>query len=197
MSEKIIIGDKAVQVNADMAWERAARVGDILAEASESIPAIMLAASEFSNAYRQEAALQIVGDTANDDELAEALESVEGPPLEQQIAVLFPAVWKIARSEILQLLAILTVTDQDLFDADDKNGDAGIEERLNEQAKLLRRAQLGDLIKLAIDAIPAVTGQIEEVSKALGESVGKLNPAGKTPSPSPSSPSEPDSSVSA
>lgn len=190
----IVIGDTAVRIHPDMAWERAARVGDILADTSEAVPAIMLMMSEFDNAYRQQAAMELVPDTASEDELADALASVEGPPLEQQIAVIFPAVWKVARSEILQLLAILTTTDQDLFDADDKAGDAGIEERLNQQAKLLRRAKLGDLIALAIDAIPAVMGQIEEVSKALGENnLGKLTPAETPEKNLPSTPSEQDS----
>jgi hypothetical protein len=188
MSETIIINDQVIRVHAEgMAWERAARLGDVLSTVSEAFPIISMQAAEFTAGWKQAQVEAIVDENADPEALAIALEAVGEPPTEQLIAVLFPSVWGVARSEILDLLSILTVSDKELFDADDQGGDEAIKARLDEQAKLLKRAQLKDLIQLVTEAIPAVMSQFESVSSALGDASGKVQakkPAAKKKSPS-------------
>ena len=186
-SSPIIVNDQVIRVHAEgMAWERAARLGDVISVVSEAFPTISVMAAEFTAGWKQAQVESIVGEDSNEQELVSALKAIGEPPTEQLIAVLFPAIWKVAREEILQLLSILTVSDQELFDADDQGGDEAITARLNEQATLLKRAQLKDLIQLAAGSFPAVMSQFESVSSALGDASGKAQkkPAAKKKSPS-------------
>ena len=186
-SSPIIVNDQVIRVHAEgMCWERAARLGDVISIVSEAFPTISVMAAEFTAGWKQAQVESIVGEDSNEEELATALQAIGEPPTEQLIAVLFPAIWKVAREEILQLLSILTVSDQELFDADDQGGDEAITARLNEQARLLKRAQLKDLIALVTEAVPAVMSQFESVSSALGDASGKAQkkPAAKKKSPS-------------
>lgn len=187
-SSPIIVNDQVIRVHAEgMAWERAARLGDVISIVSEAFPTISVMAAEFTAGWKQAQVESIVGEDSTEEELATALQAIGEPPTEQLIAVLFPAIWKVAREEILQLLSILTVSDQELFDADDQGGEQAVNARIEAQAKLLKRAQLKDLIALVTEAVPAVMAQFESVSSALSQSAeGKAQkkPAAKKKSPS-------------
>lgn len=90
------------------------------------------------------------------------------PGFEEQLLAVFPSVFKVARGQILKLLALVLVDERDLEKADTDGGADGIDQLLTDEGrKLLYKAQMEELLALAQSAWQVCSDQLRSDPTAL------------------------------
>jgi hypothetical protein len=90
------------------------------------------------------------------------------PSDEQRYLHGFNAAFKLARDQVLQLMALVLIDDDRLYDTEDQGGEGAVRELLLvEGRKLFRQATLGELIDLAYAAFEVVRDEMASRSGKL------------------------------
>lgn len=117
----------------------------------------------------------------------------QSPPRQDIILAVFPIVFKHAERQLVELLALVTIPNSQLREADE-NGT--VDEVLTREGKrLLHEASIGQLLALATTAIEQVSEALsgDDLERAMGAVTGRV-PAPVPPDPAPeNSPATPPS----
>jgi hypothetical protein len=194
MSEQIIqISAKTFTVG-DPSLEKVMRITDYISEVLEELPEIFQDVETFQSEYkishreimtREEfenpeysAVVEALGFTAEDfeDSTKVVTDEVSGdtglpfyksPDDFQTIAHVFPKVWKVARENLVDLCALITITDGELEEHDRRGAVNGL---IKERAHFIKyNAQLDELLSILSIGLVIVKDQIESASKSLGK----------------------------
>lgn len=189
---------------------KAVYAGEIVAGASAQIQQLLAKVAQFNRDYRKENVVRITRGTAamRGYEIPEAAWNADGyielpdsPDQMEIIGFIFPEAFKLARNEVLKLLALALISDNDLQEAE---GGGQLDSALLDRGKrLLFQATLGQLINLTGVVTEMVQDTFDEQAEALGkirsalqrarpnrveEQPTELTPATVTPAPGASSP---------
>lgn len=97
------------------------------------------------------------------------------PSFNEKVAAVFPVAFDLAEEQMLQLLALCVVDAEELGQAARSGGGEAVEELLKGRAEdLLDKADLGELIELAIVGAEMVHAQVRDKVEELGDRVGNL-----------------------
>jgi hypothetical protein len=90
------------------------------------------------------------------------------PGFEEQLLAVFPQVWRVARDQVLKLLALVLVGDSELEQADSDGGQDGIDKLLATEGRaLLHKAQMQELVALGQTAWEVCRDQLQADPTAL------------------------------
>jgi len=115
------------------------------------------------------------------------------PSDEQRYLRGFNAAFQLARDQVLQLMALVLVDDDRLYDVDDQGGEEAVKELLLKEGRLLfRKATIGELIDLASTAFEVVRDEMASRQGKL-QSVGELFGMTRSSKPTPPADEQPKS----
>lgn len=95
------------------------------------------------------------------------IEIPSSPTTQEQVAAVFPMIWKLARDEIVTLLALVTAPNRELADADE---DGTIDEYLKTKGReILHEGDLDQIVEALVVAIEVLRDQFKGKPGAVGK----------------------------
>lgn len=205
MAGTLTVGDREVAIPALNGF-KAVRAGRLVAEAAECLPEVQEAIGKVRDAtpdlvltpelaklprFQRELDGQLVPifSDADFEAAGGTITLPQQPPRQDVILAVFPIVFKHAERQLVELLALVTMPNDQLREADE-NGT--VDTALAEAGRqLLHEATIGQLLALAVAAIEQVTEAIQgdDLERAVGAVTGRV-PAPVEPDPAPESSTE-------
>lgn len=194
--------------------------GSILAGVTDQAQAIMDADSQYRRDYadnhrqRVPESLAVIREWVFDDRLWKTddttgeryVELPSYPTDEQRYMHGFNAAFRLARDQVLQLMALVLIDDDRLYDTEDEGGEPAVRDLLLKEGRILfRQATIGELVDLAYVAFEVVrdemasrSGKLQAVTGLFGLTLSsKPTPPADEPSESePETTSTPETSES-
>ena len=206
MAHQLTVGDREITIPALNGF-KAVRAGRLVAEAAECLPAVQEAIAKVREGTPdlvltpQLAKLprfqrEIDGEmtpifTEADFEAAGGTITLpQSPPRQDIILAVFPIAFKHAERQLVELLALVTISNSDLRQADEEGK---VEEILTREGKrLLHEASIGQLIALATAAIEQVSEALsgDDLGRAMGAVTGRMTAPDPDPIPAPENSAE-------
>lgn len=171
---QVAIGDTTHTLRSFTAF-KASLAGEIIANASSEVKELMQKSSDFRREYAKNTititrGLNIAREYGWPDEAFDAegkLELPDQPGQMEMIGFVFPEAFKLARDEVMKILALALVENRDLELADDEER---VDALLTERGKqLLRTASMQELIRLAGAVAELVQTELDQVQDDLGK----------------------------
>jgi hypothetical protein len=166
----VTIGSKAIRIDTITGW-KFMESAELIAKITEALPGIYNRMEEFSQqrmkstekVYTRAAALASFGEELKDitPEWWEANGNemrLPGPrpSIQEQVIYVFPEAFKQARPLVARLLAVLSVPNDELFQASSGGGEDAIDVLLTKWAdEMLFHGSIADLVKIAVMAVEA------------------------------------------
>lgn len=176
---EVSIGDQKVTVERFSVF-KVIEATTIVTTIMEEVPQLGEKISDFTRDYRAKHSVTISRAAAelrySEEELSKISETaweagnqqIEIPASPGPIDVaahVFPDVFRVAREEVLRLVALVVIPNSELEDAD-LNGD--VAEELDKKARMLRHKDAGDLLDVLAVTAEVLGAQFEGKAEALG-----------------------------
>lgn len=180
--QQVQIGSNTFTIDEFSAFQ-AVYAGEIVAGASQQVQLLMEKIAQFNRDYREKNKVAITKaisvmrgyDLPDDAFNAEGVAYLpDAPDQIEIIGYIFPEAFRLARTEVLKVLALAILSPNELADYERQGGevlDKALEERGD---RLLFECKLGDLIALAAAVVTEVQATIEEQAEHLGKLRGLL-----------------------
>lgn len=153
---------------------KAVHAGEIIARVSEQVSQLMEEDVAYQRRYAEENTSRLTRGVArlrgyeNWPDGEEFVDLPGMPAVEERVANVFPKAFKLARDEVLQLLALIVIPNSDLRKAE---ADGRVDEALREVGEeLFYEAEWGELLEL----LAAASDQIRDTFESHRETLGKL-----------------------
>ena len=196
---KIQIADKTFLISSP-SLDKTMRITDHVAEILEELPGIFDDIEKFKQEYKENHREIITREDLDNPEYQPILEALNIKPEDfedeknlvvdeinnktgvafyrnpsdvETIANIFPKVWKAARNNLIDLCAILIISDGELEEHDKRGAVNGL---ISERARFIRyNASLDNLLEIVSIGLLVVKDQIETASNSLGKVTENLN----------------------
>jgi hypothetical protein len=177
--KQVEIGDRLVNVSRFSTF-KAIHAGELLTEVLNEVPDLSEKLSAYNAEFRSKNTVRISRAAAelryDPEQLAQVSEEAwmatdgymelpASPGALDVAAFVLPVAFEAARDRVLELLALVVVSNSELRDADEANN---IGEVLDAQKKLLLHSDLGELIDLVVAAVEVLTEQFEGKAGSSG-----------------------------
>lgn len=171
------------------------RVTRLLATIGKAYPDVLTDVAEFTRAYESSHAIRITPDMAKMPRFARwklkpadfgekgYVEIPQSPSGQAQLIKVFPTIVEKAQTEATQILALVIMSNRALEEADEQGGDEAVDALIAAEArKLLHRADIPELLEIAIAAFETVRANFDDKRDRLGKAFASMTT--QTPEPS-------------